>query len=409
MTKSLTRVRKYANAGNYPAGSDAWSGQPRIVALTDTEAGNGATPDQPIPAEVLNGFEADHYDAGNVQALGAIQTWSKAIKPTGHVFYFLARPGLPNGAQQAVEAVGFKVSTSKLAWWRGLGGGFDSAAQNDASYGIPTCAATGKNGEFMAGFVGGEALTYPALGTGSPVAHTFSADICGLSYDSASGHYLVVDSGGTVSYGTALGSMSSATPPGVTSLTSPSAGTPTAEFAADGLGNIVLVCMCYIAAVQRYRAFHSSDGGATWTLTQTFGAGVTMANVTYLESQGVFVMLDSDGKLYSSSDGTGWLNYHNSTVTASNGATARHGTFTSVGRCLVKSYAPSVYGIAMQGVAYSFDGGATWRNWTVADDESFNGGLAYTLKAANGRLFLLTDYGVYMSGLLESNDSGDFT
>ncbi len=44
----------FATDGNYPAGSDDWSGQPRIVTLTNSEREAGFTPNEPVPPEVLN-------------------------------------------------------------------------------------------------------------------------------------------------------------------------------------------------------------------------------------------------------------------------------------------------------------------------------------------------------------------
>ncbi len=46
----------FAEDGNYPAGGDVWSGQPRIVTLTDSERAAGFTPGQPVPAEIQNGL-----------------------------------------------------------------------------------------------------------------------------------------------------------------------------------------------------------------------------------------------------------------------------------------------------------------------------------------------------------------
>lgn len=72
---------EFASAGNYPAGSDDWSGQPRKVTLTGSERAQGFTPDQPIPAEVLNGLLAliDQRLAciPDVQVFTANGTWTK--------------------------------------------------------------------------------------------------------------------------------------------------------------------------------------------------------------------------------------------------------------------------------------------------------------------------------------------
>lgn len=47
---------EFASAGNYPAGSDDWSGQPRRVEADGTERSEGFTPNLPVIPEVLNGL-----------------------------------------------------------------------------------------------------------------------------------------------------------------------------------------------------------------------------------------------------------------------------------------------------------------------------------------------------------------
>ncbi len=49
----------FASDGNYPAGPDDWSGQPRIVTLTGSERNAGFTPDEPVAPEILNGLHAE--------------------------------------------------------------------------------------------------------------------------------------------------------------------------------------------------------------------------------------------------------------------------------------------------------------------------------------------------------------
>lgn len=66
---------KFASAGNYPAGSDDWSGQPRQVALTNSEAQQGFTPNTPIPPEVLNYLFGACFP--DVQVFTANGTWTK--------------------------------------------------------------------------------------------------------------------------------------------------------------------------------------------------------------------------------------------------------------------------------------------------------------------------------------------
>ncbi len=45
---------EFGSAGNYPAGANAWSGQPRKVAMTNSEAQQGFTPNNPVLPESLN-------------------------------------------------------------------------------------------------------------------------------------------------------------------------------------------------------------------------------------------------------------------------------------------------------------------------------------------------------------------
>ncbi len=68
-------LTEFGSAGNYPAGSDDWSGQPRKVALTNVEAANGFTPNAPIPAEVLNYLIACALP--DVQTITANGVWTK--------------------------------------------------------------------------------------------------------------------------------------------------------------------------------------------------------------------------------------------------------------------------------------------------------------------------------------------
>ena len=66
---------QFASAGNYPAGTDDWSGLPRIVALTNSQAQQGFTPNQPIPAEIANYLFAAAFP--DIQVFTANGTWTK--------------------------------------------------------------------------------------------------------------------------------------------------------------------------------------------------------------------------------------------------------------------------------------------------------------------------------------------
>ncbi len=66
---------KFADAGNYPAGSEAWSGQPRVIVPSGSEITQGFTPGTPIPAPILNYlFQVAYPD---VQIFDANGAWTK--------------------------------------------------------------------------------------------------------------------------------------------------------------------------------------------------------------------------------------------------------------------------------------------------------------------------------------------
>ncbi len=66
---------EFASAGNYPAGSEDWSGQPRIVVMSNSEAAQGFTPNTPVAPEQVNYlFSACFTD---VSQFTLNSTWTK--------------------------------------------------------------------------------------------------------------------------------------------------------------------------------------------------------------------------------------------------------------------------------------------------------------------------------------------
>ena len=130
MSETTLKIADFATAGNYPAGSDAWSGQPRVVLLSDSDKANGFTPNTPVAPEVANGLHQDHYQGRNLLLLRALDEWSKSslnyAAGGGLRFSPFLLPVTVAGLQQkAIVAVGNDtLNSSRLSVFRDYGSGF---------------------------------------------------------------------------------------------------------------------------------------------------------------------------------------------------------------------------------------------------------------------------------------------
>lgn len=405
MSDKTIRPQEFATAGNYPAGTDDWSGQPRHIILTASEKIDGFAPGNPVMPEVHSGLYQETFEGLSVNAISALKTWARhAPVFTDQKLKFLTAVTLPNHKQKAIVALGDDVSDQDLMLVRSFGSGYFEEPYTDwTPTNAPTCACAGATGEFVCSVNGGGVVDiHPSLGTVVAVSYDFFSDIpVALHYAAFCSRYFVATTTGFIFEGATPGSGSSEFV--ATSIQAASVGQAGGEFADDGSANIVLACRCVIGGVDRFRIFRSADNGGTWTVTHTAGATVTGLNVVWSALHGCFVALDSLGGIYTSVDGSGFTLLRTCTITSANGASVNHGTLAVQGHCLVKAYNSTVYGCTAAGVVYSFDLGATWRDWTLA--EAFTAGdPVRAVLGANGRFYVTTGLVIYTSGCVLAED-----
>lgn len=422
MSKRI-KPQDFASAGNYSAGSDDWSGQPRKVTMTTSEKAQGFTPNTPVTAERRNGLHAEHFDAQTVQCVNAMRSWKCQELPdivaTGYdmVADFLIAAPLEAGRQKAVVCVLHDGDDSnQVKFIRSYGAGDfanirDFNVAGGASF---QCAAGGAANQFMTGTNTG-VVNYTDLGD-SRSAEILSGTPPAMHYIAAAGIYLAAyATSGRFDRGSSLASMGLQAAFGVTSFATGSLGTSGGEFASDGLGNVVYVASSVVGGVTRVRIFRSGDNGITWSIAHTFANTVTGANVVYHEAAGQFVAWDSDGFFYTSSNGAGFVAVSGNTgVTAAAGASIRYNTMASQGNCIAKVFSPAngATNYPRVGIAYTFDVGLTWRHWIVSDQDSFGfeAGINHDLRAllgANGRFYATDGTRVFTSGIVEAEDADD--
>lgn len=414
MTTAI-RPQDFATAGNYPAGSDDWSGQPRVVPLSDSEKAEGFTPDTPIGADIRNGLWREEHEARSLLAYRAAQEWDAAALPVlaggRNVFFnFLVGVSQPAIKQKAIVALGHDINNAnRLAYSRSLGSGFfeDSINAPNATIGAYSAAA-GAQGEFLT-TNHSDMVKHTSLGATETTSGLSSDSVLYYAGWSAT-PYLAIAGGASLYKGATMGGLTPCTLSGFT-LTSgdiSALGVAGSRYVDDGSANLVLLTKCTgtgtVTASNVFRVFHSGDGGATWTFALALSAGITSADVCWSDYYACFFLLASDGSMYTSADGGSWTYVRTSaSVTASGGCSARYNTLAACGACIAKAFMPSYYGGTFfgVGVVYSFDLGATWRVHHFADSDSFglNRGLR-TILSANNRLWATDGTFVYRSGLL---------
>lgn len=413
---TAVRPKTFGTSGSYPAGTDDWSGQPRVVDLTDGERADGFTPDTPVPAEVLNGLHAEHYSAQGLLAHRALTEWTVIeLNPVNEVYGLLAAVRLPSPfGEHALVAMGYDpTDTNDARFNRSLGTNFETLSFDPARTEGPVVMAAGAREEFwwsecnVASVVsrtrlGGVQTVETAAITGQPVA---------MFYDDYSSKYFIATDTGNLQMGATIPTIAdSPFPPAVTAIgTANQLCTPGGEYAGDGAGHIVLACQCTIGGVSVFRILNTDTGGTTWTVAKTYGAGLTSVNVVWVPDYGSFMALASDGSIHTSPDGSAWTAKATvASISAASGAVDKHCTMAALGGCVVKAYQPVGAGGLMtyKGVAYSFDLGMTWYHSPFAKI-----GTSADLKAVvvgNGRFYVSDSSRVYASGRLSYETTNDF-
>jgi len=324
------------------------------------------------------------------------------------VFHFLVPVTIGGIANKAVVALGYDTNNAdEIVWLYSLGQAFFQGTIQDAGPDVgPYSVAPGTVGEFLCGLniiiARKDELgtgTYATLGgfAGGPIIH----------YAPGPGRYIVNNGSGTFYHGLTFAGITGpvASPPMTDRLDS-TLGLPGGAFVDDGGDNVLYYGSCTVGGVVRFRAFHSADGGQTWSApTLTCAATATGLSIIWCAEAGTFWALDSDGERYASATGSAFASAGAVTgITAAAGAATRHGTMACVGRCIAKAFAPDYYaGVKGSGIAYTFDLGDTWRVVPIADVDAYNfqEGLA-SLIAANGRFYAITREGghVFKSGVI---------
>lgn len=429
------KPRPFASAGNYPAGSDDWSGQPRVVELTDGERADGFTPDTPVPAEVLNGLFAEQSTAAEVLVHRAMREWTKerigydnGVGDGVEFPYVLACSLNMNDESHAVVAVGRSENATPDAccYVRSLDGTYFDFSDTAPGSSIfpdqlagptyleqPTCVGPAVGGFMVGNIQNSDGYVTLVSGFGRLVDQHFiplgSEYPTAVFYSRAVARYLVATNGRNVQYSGSFGSGWASTSALATAGFDAAAyGAPGGEFADNGPGGgVVLFCTrCTVGGVDRFRVFRSTDGAA-WSVVHTGGASDAMMNVAWSEGDACFYALGSQGALYRSGDGSSWDFVKATSITSGNGASLLHGTMACAGHVLAKVMSPPAGGDHVYtGVTYSVDGGITWYftpfGYGFGDTNSgylFTPTPVLSLASGNGRLFAADKYRVFRSGI----------
>lgn len=398
----IKKPYNFASAGNWPSTSDAWANQPRKQLFTDGQlvAGYGP-PNTPAAVEQLNALQSYNSDVHTLAAHAALQTWRHATipqpgGPTTHtelVGLRVIRAYDTNGDRQRLP-VAFGLNSgdgNKTYQARSADGSLfeTSAILTGLNYTTPLNSASGQPGEMFLLQATPE-IAY-SIDHGQNWAQAIltvgGVQAAALHYSAGFGKYFLFDLTGNIYYGSTF--------LGITQLAAAGIGAIVvngSEFADNGAGACVFLRKQSSGVPQLYYF-----NGTTWILAQSLtGAS---ASLTYNAAQGLFVALDDQGVAYVSASGNTWTSLTTGATPAHGFATGR-GTMASAGPAVAKMWGMIMSsGIRIDGVAYSFDLGATWNTSVVTCTAG-----TVQLRGFNNRLYLLGNSDLWTSGALGSPD-----
>jgi hypothetical protein len=412
--RSLRRPYLFAQ-GNYPAGTDPWSNQPKQVVISDSDLSVGTLPNTPVYPEALAYLESLKADMLAVQAHSALQSWR-----------YTSLPG-SGGSLSASQMIALRSVRS-----------FDTSGErqrpivlfgSDPLNTNKTGMARSNDGSLFDGFtpLAGSAfqsLTHAAAGAPGVILMCQGSPQCNYSTDhgttwtqysagaatnyavhyALNGHYYALTTGGvlhsaTVSGFTGVGVVL----PGVSTVQS-----DPADFADDSSSGGSNVCVCFKHDANAfYSIFWTNNNGVSWTLAKNLSG--TLGNITYSRALALFVGWDSTGAIYTSPTGQTWTQISGSASTA-NGFLGGQSTLACAGPAIVKTVSnvlnASAPAYEQHGVGYSFDLGASWNFYYFA---GINSSAPSTLKIRgfNNRIYALAPLsiatnggGLWVSGIL---------
>lgn len=386
----------WATDATYAAGAFPWSGGPNKIIPSLGIQATGAVPNAQVSAQEFNYLENARQDSLTVLGHAALRTWKTVSLPNpGSVYAYVALVGLtPSntiGAERARIPAIYAKNTSSASRI------YYAATYDGLTFDPATPVLTNTSFQSERYFDSGA--------PGVVFTSSFYSTNNGLAWASLSGawspgpvfpigvHYANLATLGVQRYFVCYYGASvlpyCATPGGVpTNGTFPeglASGTD-AEFANDGLGIVVLLARKSGNAY--YSLYRTTDGGATWAKTLDLN-GSTYANLTFVQSQGVFAVWTDLGTIRVSADGSSWATTAGTSATVANGFTGITQSLVACGPALVKSVSDSASGFGgssrYDGVAYSFDLGATW-------NLTYFGYLSQALvqiRSFNGRIYVI--------------------
>lgn len=277
-------------SGNYPAGSDRWSGTARVVEPSTSEASAGATPGDPYAAQFRNYFDAVLGDLATAALHGAMARWDTVL-PWPEINYasgeddnpeYLETFGeivlaVPSGTVTApvIGAVGTGDSTEFPGQNIMFGEGPSWALMAGSLPNIADVCATGTHllavttaGSVHSSDDGGATWTFrPALGSNRTRLASHLNRVFAMGPETDGAIYYSDDAGATAT---------AATFPG------PDFGTATPRAMAFSNAGVGLYC-------EDARVYRSPDSGATWIAAADF-ADSGASSVCFSEYHQAFVV-----------------------------------------------------------------------------------------------------------------------
>jgi hypothetical protein len=384
---------QWATDATYPAGADPWSGGPVRIAPSSGQIAAGFAPNTQPPAEFFNYQLGASGDAmrlmAHVQAHNALQTWRfiDLVPYTADVNQLVEIVGmlpivgytdLHGDRQRSIVALTTVSAPSPRA---GVPRSYDGG-QWETNFGFaitpvlttPTSLAAGAPGALLA------LQATPGFNYSTDQGNTWANTSFGPSgnlqahYSAGLAKYFMATTGGDVSVATTLPTFAA----GV--LLPGSSGVLAGPVSFADNGSTVVVCGKPNGSANS-TIWRSVNSGTSWTAALTGLIG--SANVVYHAALGLFVAISSDGLVFTSPDAATWTNTSSSATGANNFAFGAN-TLASAGRAIVHSVAVATGwagGSHGNGIAYSFDLGATWNYSLFGLFENVK------LRGINGRIY----------------------